>query len=73
MINLTNVSHAYDKDPKQYPDARPIEQMKWADFRKLLPNEWKPGLNAPFDPKAAEEAEKLGMEVAIMDGRVLKI
>jgi uridylate kinase len=39
------------------------------DFRALLPKEWTSGLNSPFDPIAAKEAESLGIEVAIMNGR----
>lgn len=69
MINLSNIEYAYDKDPRQFPDAVKIEQASWADFRKILPTEWNPGLNAPFDPIAAERAEALGLEVAIMDGK----
>jgi uridylate kinase len=69
VINLSNIEYAYDKDPKKFPDAVRIEQSSWADFRKILPVEWSPGLNAPFDPIAAEMAESLGLEVAIMDGK----
>jgi uridylate kinase len=69
IINLSNIQYAYDKDPKTFPDAIKIEQASWADFRKILPVEWNPGLNAPFDPIAAERAEALDLEVAIMDGK----
>ncbi len=69
VINLSNIDYAYNKDPKQFPDAVKIEQSNWADFRKILPLEWSPGLNAPFDPIAAEKAEALGLEVVIMNGK----
>ena len=69
IINLSNIEFVYDKDPKQHPDAIKIEYSTWADFRKLLPKEWISGLNSPFDPIAAEKAESLGIEVAIMNGR----
>lgn len=71
IINLSNIDYAYDKDPKKYPDAVKIEKSNWADFRKILPEEWNPGLNAPFDPVAAREAEELGLEVVIMNGKNL--
>ena len=45
-----------------------MEKINWADFRKLIPAEWDPGLSSPFDPIAAKEAETLGLEVAIMNG-----
>jgi uridylate kinase len=69
VINLSNIDYAYDKDPKKYPDAVKIEESNWADFRKILPEEWDPGLNAPFDPIAARKAEALGLEVVIMNGK----
>ena len=69
IINLSNIEYVYDKDPKKYDDARKITESSWADFRVLLPKEWISGLNSPFDPIAAQEAESLGIEVAIMNGR----
>jgi uridylate kinase len=69
VINLSNIDYAYDKDPKKFPDAKIIKESSWADFRKILPTEWDPGLNAPFDPIAAKKAEELGLEVVIMNGK----
>lgn len=68
LVNLSNIEHVFDKDPKAYPDAAPIDTIDWAAFRKLLPKEWDPGLSSPFDPVAAELAERCSMEVAIMSG-----
>lgn len=69
VINLSNVNYVYDKDPRQFADAKPITSSSWEDFRKLLPSEWTPGLNSPFDPIAAEKAEKLGLTVVTMNGK----
>lgn len=69
VINLSNIDYAYDKDPKKFSDAQIIKEISWADFRKLLPTEWNPGLNAPFDPVAAQKAEELGIEVSILNGK----
>ncbi|HUC88797.1 MAG TPA: UMP kinase [Candidatus Paceibacterota bacterium] len=69
IINLSNIDHAYDKDPKIYPDAKMIKESSWKDFRALLPKEWNPGLSSPFDPIAAEKAESLSLEVVIVNGR----
>lgn len=69
VINLSNIDYAYDKDPKKFPDAEIIKESSWADFRKILPTEWNPGLNAPFDPVAATKAEELGLEVSILNGK----
>jgi len=43
--------------------------MSWSDFRTLFGNEWNPGANVPFDQTAAREAESLGYEVAILNGK----
>ncbi|MBP9760005.1 MAG: hypothetical protein KBD24_01410 [Candidatus Pacebacteria bacterium] len=41
--------------------------------RYLYPGtDWDPGLSSPFDPIAAREAEKCGIEVAIINGTKLK-
>ncbi len=69
LVNLSNIDYVYDKDPKQFPDAKKIEQISWTEFRKIIPKKWEPGLNAPFDPIAAKEAEAIPLEVAIMNGR----
>jgi|TARA_B100001971_G_C18050934_1_gene462830 uridylate kinase len=66
VINITNVDYVYDKNPNKHNDARPIEELNWTDFRKLVGGKWDPGLNMPFDPIAAKEAEKLGLKVYIV-------
>ncbi len=72
VINLSNIDYAYNKDPNKFSDAVKIEHSSWADFRAILPKEWNPGLNAPFDPIAALKAESEGIEVAIMNGKNLE-
>jgi len=71
VINLTNTDYVYDNDPKQHPDAKPFKEMSWKEFRKLVGDEWNPGLNAPFDPVASMEAEKLKLCVVIINGKDL--
>lgn len=69
IINLSNTDYIYDSDPKINPNAKKFEQISWPEYRKLIPKEWNPGLNSPFDPVASEMAEKEGMEVIIMNGK----
>jgi uridylate kinase len=69
VINLSNIDYAYTKDPRKFSDAELIKEISWKDFRKIVGNKWDPGLNAPFDPIASREAEKLKLEVAIMNGK----
>lgn len=72
LINLSNIDYVYSADPKTDPSAQPIENISWADFRKMIPAEWDPGLSSPFDPVAARTAEAYGLEVAIMNGTKLE-
>lgn len=69
IINLSNIDYVYDKDPKKFKDAKKLTDISWADFRKIVGDEWDPGLNAPFDPIASQKSEKLGLEVVIMNGK----
>lgn len=68
VINLSNIDYAYDKDPRQFPEAKKIEVATWEEFRKIVGSEWHPGMSAPFDPIASKLAEEEGMEVAILNG-----
>lgn len=72
LINLSNIDYVYESDPRTNPDAKKIEKISWADFRKLIPSEWNPGLSSPFDPVAAREAEASGIEVAVINGAKLE-
>jgi uridylate kinase len=72
LINLSNIDYVYTDDPRKNPEAKKIEQIEWKEFRKLIPSEWDPGLSSPFDPVAAKECEKIGMEVAILNGNNLE-
>lgn len=69
VINLSNTDYVYDSDPKINPNAKKFAEISWPEYRKLIPKEWNPGLNSPFDPVASEMAEKEGMEVIIMNGK----
>ena len=66
ILNLSNITQVYNKDPKKFKDAKPIPKISWQDFRKLVGDEWIPGLHTPFDPIAAKKAEELGVKVVVM-------
>jgi uridylate kinase len=68
VINLSNTDYVYTDNPNTNPAAEKIEDISWADFRKLIPEEWGPGLSSPFDPVAAKEAERENIEVAQING-----
>lgn len=72
VVNLSNVSHVYDSDPRINPRARKIEKMTWPEFSRAFGTKWVPGLNAPFDPVAAVRARRAGIGVVIADGTDLR-
>ena len=69
VINLSNTDFVYDSDPKINPNAKKIEEISWAEYIKLIPSQWNPGLNTPFDPVASRSAESALIEVVIMNGK----
>ena len=69
VLNLSNIDYVYSEDPRENPDARRFEQIRWSEFRKIVGDEWTPGLSAPFDPIASQKAEELQLSVAILNGR----
>ncbi|MBI2074906.1 MAG: UMP kinase [Candidatus Levybacteria bacterium] len=68
IINLSNIDKVYDKDPKKFSDAKSYDKISWEDFRKIVGDEWIPGINAPFDPVAAKKAQELGTKVVVLNG-----
>jgi uridylate kinase len=71
ILNLSNIDYVYNKDPKYHRDAKRFGRISWKDFRKLVGSKWISGLNSPFDPIASKEAQRLGLQVVIMNGRNL--
>lgn len=72
IINLTNIDYVYDKNPKDFPDAKPIKEISWKDFKKIVGDKWIPGANKPFDPVASKLAAKLKLKVAMINGKNLE-
>ena len=71
IINMSNVDYVYDKDPRKFKGAKKLGRVKWKEFRKLIDTKWHAGMNAPFDPIAAKEAEKIKTRVNFI-GKDLK-
>lgn len=68
VINLTNIDGVYTKDPRKYKNAKRIDKLTWGGLEKLVGTKWSPGINAPFDPIAAQLARKLRLTVIVADG-----
>ncbi|MCR5289789.1 MAG: UMP kinase [Treponema sp.] len=72
VVNLSNIEKVYTDDPRKNPDAKPIDSISWADFRKMVGDEWTPGKNTPFDPIASKKAESLKLTVICASGKNIK-
>jgi uridylate kinase len=68
IINLSNIDHVYSEDPRKNPEAESFDNLSWADYRKMVGNEWSPGLSAPFDPIASKICNEGNIDVAIVNG-----
>lgn len=69
VLNLSNIEKVYTDDPRKNPDAKPIDNISWADFRKIVGDEWVPGKNCPFDPIASKKASEMGLKVICAAGK----
>jgi uridylate kinase len=72
LINMSNVDKVYDKDPKQFPDAKPIDAITWPQYRAICGDIWSPRMNIPFDPIASKLAQELGVTVKMVNGKNFK-
>ena len=66
VINMSNIDYVYDKDPKKFKGSKKIEKLKWQNYLKMTGTKWKAGMNVPFDPIAAKEAQKSKIRVHII-------
>ncbi len=72
VINMTNIDQVYDKDPKKFPEAKPMIDVTWQKYREMSGDTWVPGMNLPFDPIAARLAQDLEVTVKILNGKNLE-
>lgn len=71
VVNLSNIDQVYDKDPRKFDDAQPMDKINWSDFQEMVGDKWIPGANVPFDPIATKLAIELGLKVVVMNGKNL--
>ncbi len=71
VINLSNIDYVRVEDPHKNPEAGVITDIDWIGFRRIVGDNWRPGMNSPFDPVASKEAQKIGLTVAIINGAKL--
>lgn len=72
VINASDLSFVYNRDPKKYKSAKPIEKICFNDYQELIPQKWTPGMSLPFDPIATKLAKKLKLKIKIVKASDLK-
>jgi uridylate kinase len=66
IINISNIDHVYDKDPRKSPDAIKIENISWEAFRKIIGKDNRGGgKHFPFDPFASKLAQEGKIKVSL--------
>lgn len=69
LVNASNVSGVYDKDPSKHPNARMLKKLMPEDLLQLISKlPQTPGKYALVDRVAAEAILKHGIRTIILDG-----
>lgn len=69
VINLSNIDFVYDKDPKKFNEAKPLEKISYNELLKICGEKWIPGKNIPFDPMAIRLAKSQKIKIIILNGK----
>ncbi|MDI3474211.1 MAG: uridylate kinase [Candidatus Woesearchaeota archaeon] len=70
ILNITDVDYVYDKNPKKYGDAKPLERLRWKDYLEMVSSEFKPGDNFPFDPLASKACMNHNIKVIVCNSNL---
>jgi uridylate kinase len=74
-IIATNVSHVYDKDPRQFDDAQSLTNLTIDQLAEItgIGEPLAPGASAVIDPIAVGWAKDACIDLAVLDGRQISI
>ncbi len=62
-------AYVFSKNPDQFVDARPFAKLSWAEYWKLIPHKWEPGVSVPIDPVCAKFSKVNKLSAIVVDGR----
>jgi uridylate kinase len=72
FINASNVDAVYDRNPKKFPDAKPLESVRVDDLTAMLSGE---GFNAGeyplLDLTSLKVIKRAGIKTIVLDGRAI--
>jgi uridylate kinase len=69
LVKASNVDGIYTKDPKKYPDAKKIDELKFSDLVRLFEeNRHEAGIHQILDPEAVKILRKGKMKMVVVNG-----
>ena len=69
LVKASDVDGVFTKDPKKYPDAKKIDELKFSDLTRLFEeNRHKAGIHQILDPEAVKILEKRRMTMVVVNG-----
>lgn len=69
LVKTSDVDGVYTKDPKKYPDARKVEELKFKDLVRLFEkNKHRAGIHQILDPEAVKILQKGRTKVVVVNG-----
>ena len=75
VYKISNVDYIYDKDPKEFFDAKPIKDMTWSEYFKMFSvspdDEHVPNAHIPVDAKCSIFCEKKDIAFHVTGGKLL--
>ncbi len=75
VYKISNIDFIYNKDPKEFFDAKPIKDMTWEEYFKMfsiLPNqEHVPNKHIPVDAKCSLFCDKKNISFLVTGGQFL--
>jgi len=69
LVKASDVDGIFTKDPKKYPDAKKIDELKFKDLTQLFEeNRHKAGIHQILDPEAVKILRKGKMKMVVVNG-----
>ncbi|MCK9415145.1 MAG: hypothetical protein PHG60_01620 [Candidatus Dojkabacteria bacterium] len=76
VFKISNIDYVYDKDPKEFFDAKPIKDMTWKDYFKIFDivegEQHGPNRNMPISVESAQYCARKKISFLITGGKFLE-
>ncbi len=69
MVKASDVDGIFTKDPKKYPGAKKIDNLRFEDLTRLFEeNQHRAGIHQILDPEAVKILRRGGAKVVVVNG-----